>query len=82
MIRRVWLARALAHRPGYLLCDEATAMLDASTHAHVAGVLTEYQRASGAGTLVSHDHALLTRWADRVVQLPRIRERRHAATPA
>ncbi|GIF69286.1 ABC transporter ATP-binding protein [Asanoa ishikariensis] len=81
-LQRACLARALAHRPSYLLCDEATAMLDASTQAHVAGVLTDYQRETGAGILVvSHDHALLTRWADRVVDL-QTQERRHAATAA
>ncbi|GIF68521.1 ABC transporter ATP-binding protein [Asanoa ishikariensis] len=81
-LQRACLARALAHRPGYLLCDEATAMLDASTQAHVARVLTDYQLESGAGILVvSHDQPLLTRWADRVIDLqPQTHEHRHAAT--
>ncbi|TDC41851.1 ATP-binding cassette domain-containing protein [Micromonospora sp. KC213] len=70
-LQRACLARALVHRPGYLLCDEATAMLDASTQAHLAAVVTDYQRQHGAGVLlVSHDAALLTRWATRVVELP------------
>ncbi|MFC7550028.1 ABC transporter ATP-binding protein [Plantactinospora sp. GCM10030261] len=69
-LQRACLARALAHRPAYLLCDEATAMLDASTQAHLAAVISEYQRGSNAGVLlVSHDAALLTRWASRAVDL-------------
>ncbi|GAA4936214.1 ABC transporter ATP-binding protein [Actinoplanes utahensis] len=67
-LQRACLARALAHRPAYLLCDEATTMLDASTQALVASVITAEQRETGLGVLVvSHDPALLSRWADRVV---------------
>ncbi|MDG4830704.1 dipeptide/oligopeptide/nickel ABC transporter ATP-binding protein [Solwaraspora sp. WMMD1047] len=70
-LQRACLARALAHRPGYLLCDEATAMLDASTQAHVAAVVSDYQRQHAAGVLViTHDPALLARWTTRVVDLP------------
>ncbi|GLZ02076.1 ATP-binding cassette domain-containing protein [Actinoplanes sp. NBRC 103695] len=69
-LQRACLARALVHRPGYLLCDEATTMLDASTQAHVAAVITDDQRQRDVGVLVvSHDATLLTRWADRVVDL-------------
>ncbi|SCL34910.1 peptide/nickel transport system ATP-binding protein [Micromonospora nigra] len=69
-LQRACLARALAHEPRYLLCDEATAMLDASTQAHVAQVVGEHQRRTGAGVLVvSHDDALLARLASRVVDL-------------
>ncbi|MFI6784937.1 ABC transporter ATP-binding protein [Micromonospora sp. NPDC050276] len=69
-LQRACLARALAHRPDYLLCDEATAMLDASTQAHVAGVIRDYQRTQRAGVLVvSHDQTLLERWSDRTVDL-------------
>jgi ABC-type dipeptide/oligopeptide/nickel transport system ATPase subunit len=67
-LQRACLARALVHRPAHLLCDEATTMLDASTQAHVAAVITEEQRQRGLGVLlVSHDSALLARWADRIV---------------
>ncbi|WP_233562964.1 ABC transporter ATP-binding protein [Micromonospora musae] len=69
-LQRACLARALVHRPDYLLCDEATAMLDASTQAHVAAVIADYQRAQNAGVLViTHDEALMERWADRIVDL-------------
>ncbi|MEV4761692.1 ATP-binding cassette domain-containing protein [Micromonospora chokoriensis] len=69
-LQRACLARALVHRPDYLLCDEATAMLDASTQAHVAAVIRDYQRTQRAGVLViSHDQTLMDRWADRIVDL-------------
>ncbi len=46
-------------------------MLDASTQAHVAAVIGDYQRRQGAGVLViTHDPALMARWATRVVDLP------------
>ncbi|WP_328653092.1 ATP-binding cassette domain-containing protein [Micromonospora sp. NBC_00330] len=69
-LQRACLARALVHRPDYLLCDEATAMLDASTQAHVAAIISDYQRAQHAGVLViTHDQTLMDRWADRIVDL-------------
>ncbi|MDG4840004.1 ATP-binding cassette domain-containing protein [Micromonospora sp. WMMD967] len=69
-LQRACLARALVHRPDYLLCDEATAMLDASTQAHVAAIIRDYQRTQRAGVLViSHDQTLMDRWADRIVDL-------------
>lgn len=70
-LQRACLARALIHRPRYLLCDEATTMLDASTQAHVAAVITAHQRGADMGVLlVSHDPALMGRWADRIHDLP------------
>jgi len=71
-LQRACLARALVHRPSYLLCDEATTMLDASTQALVASVIIGEQRETGLGVLVvSHDPALLARWAHRVEDLHR-----------
>ncbi|WP_229402325.1 ABC transporter ATP-binding protein [Micromonospora okii] len=70
-LQRACLARALVHQPAFLLCDEATAMLDASTQAHLAAVVTDYQRRHDAGVLlITHDPALMSRWATRVVDLP------------
>ncbi|MFE9204892.1 ABC transporter ATP-binding protein [Micromonospora sp. NPDC007230] len=70
-LQRACLARALVHQPAYLICDEATAMLDASTQAHLAAVITDYQRQHAAGVLlITHDPALLARWATRTVDLP------------
>lgn len=70
-LQRACLARALARRPDYLLCDEATTMLDASTQAHVAAVITAHQQHHGTGVLlITHDPALMHRWAHRVIDWP------------
>ncbi|MEU8749044.1 ABC transporter ATP-binding protein [Streptomyces chartreusis] len=67
-LQRACLARALVLRPRWLVCDEMTAMLDASTTAALVAVVEEYRRSTGAGLLaVGHDHALLKRWCDRTV---------------
>ncbi|MGY0020525.1 ABC transporter ATP-binding protein [Streptomyces sp. cg35] len=67
-LQRACVARALVLRPRWLVCDEMTAMLDASTTAALVGVVEEYRRDTGAGLLaVGHDRVLLERWCDRTV---------------
>lgn len=74
-LQRACLARALVLRPRWLVCDEMTAMLDASTTAALVTVVEEYRRAQGAGLLaVGHDRVLLERWCDRTVRWPEIAE--------
>ncbi|SFS33415.1 peptide/nickel transport system ATP-binding protein [Saccharopolyspora flava] len=69
-LQRACLARALAPRPRYLVCDEMTAMLDASTTAALVRVVDRQTRENNTGVLaISHDEALLTRWADRVLHV-------------
>ncbi|HEX7304861.1 ABC transporter ATP-binding protein [Lentzea sp.] len=69
-LQRACLARALALEPRYLICDEMTTMLDASTTAALVGVIRAYQERTGAGVLaISHDATLLARWADETVRL-------------
>ncbi|MFI6878952.1 ABC transporter ATP-binding protein [Streptomyces sp. NPDC050400] len=68
-LQRACLARALTLRPRWLICDEMTAMLDASTTAALVGVVEEYRRETGAGLLaVGHDRVLLERWCGRTVE--------------
>ncbi|MHB9756114.1 ABC transporter ATP-binding protein [Streptomyces sp. BYX5S] len=68
-LQRACLARALTLRPRWLICDEMTAMLDASTTAALVGVVEDYRRESGAGLLaVGHDRVLLERWCERTVE--------------
>ncbi|MEU9350876.1 ATP-binding cassette domain-containing protein [Streptomyces griseoloalbus] len=65
-LQRACLARALVLRPRWLICDEMTAMLDASTTAALVAVVEDYRTATGAGLLaVGHDQTLLNRWCDR-----------------
>ncbi|MFF3287029.1 ABC transporter ATP-binding protein [Streptomyces sp. NPDC003023] len=72
-LQRACLARALVLRPRWLVCDEMTAMLDASTTAALVGVVEAYRREHGAGLLaVGHDRVLLDRWCDRTVSWGRI----------
>lgn len=69
-LQRACLARALALDPDYLVCDEMTTMLDASTTAALVAVIREDQHRRGTGILaISHDTVLLDRWADRTLHL-------------
>ncbi|MFI9385964.1 ABC transporter ATP-binding protein [Kutzneria sp. NPDC052558] len=67
-LQRACVARMFALKPRYLVCDEITAMLDASTAALLVGVVRDYCADTGAGVLaISHDPVLLRRWCDDVV---------------
>ena len=69
-LQRACLARALALQPRYLICDEMTGMVDASTTAALVRVVTDHAARAGAGVLaISHDEALLTVWARRTARL-------------
>ncbi|WP_262505169.1 ATP-binding cassette domain-containing protein [Streptomyces sp. TRM68367] len=66
--QRACLARTLVLRPRRLICDEMTAMLDASTTAAVAAVVEDCRAGTGAGLLaVGHDRTLLECLCDRTV---------------
>jgi ABC-type dipeptide/oligopeptide/nickel transport system ATPase subunit len=79
-LQRACLARALVLRPRWLVCDEMTAMLDASTTAALVAVVEDYRRTEGAGLLtVGHDRVLLERWCDRTVRWDEVAGARTAA---
>ncbi|GHG48693.1 ABC transporter ATP-binding protein [Streptomyces griseocarneus] len=81
-LQRACLARALVPRPRWLICDEMTAMLDASTTAALVAVVEDYRRESGAGLLVvGHDAALLDRWCDRTVRWSTLVPNKEDASP-
>ncbi|ACZ85987.1 ABC transporter ATP-binding protein [Streptosporangium roseum] len=72
-LQRACVARALSLEPGYLICDEMTTMLDASTQAHLVAVVNAYRDRTGAGVLaITHDDALMGRWADRVIKFDQL----------
>lgn len=69
-LQRVMIARALAVKPRLLICDEPTSALDPAVQGEVAALLKQAQRETGAAMLlITHDLALASRMADRVVVL-------------
>jgi len=59
--QRVAVARAVAHRPAVLLCDEPTGNLDEVQTERVFDLLTGFAAAGGAVMLVTHDLELARR---------------------
>ncbi len=69
-IQRVTIARALGTETRYIIADEITTMLDAITQVQIWQVLLEAARNRNIGILViSHDHQLLNRVCNTVLQL-------------
>lgn len=69
-LQRAAVARVLASRPDYLLCDEMTAMLDPATTATVVRTVTALAASDGVGVLlISHDLPLLAVCTNRIVHL-------------
>lgn len=79
--QRVSLARALVLRPRLLVADEPTSALDVSVQRTVLDVIAELQRDLGFACLfVSHDLAVVQRFAQRVVVLRDGRVEEHGPT--
>ena len=68
--QRVGIARALAHRPGFVIADEPTAALDPGNAARVIRLLLELTAEDGAALLlVSHDRRLVEATAMPVLEM-------------
>ncbi len=68
--QRVAIARAIVHRPPLLLADEPTGNLDRATASDVIARLDEIRRELGTTVvMVTHDHEMAGRVADRLLYL-------------
>ena len=68
--QRAAIARAIAQKPGLLICDEATSALDVSVQAQIIELLTGIRQETGAAFLfISHDLALVSSFCDRTIVL-------------
>jgi len=66
--QRIAIAQAVAARPSLLIADEPTCSLDTTLQAEILSLLREVSECLGAAVLlISHNPAVLARFADRIL---------------
>lgn len=69
--QRVGIARAIVHKPSWVLADEPTGNLDPVISADIMNVFTELNQAGVGVVVATHDLALIARMKHRILVLKR-----------